>query len=159
MKRQLEWYRKMQKVAPGDVSLKINIANTFHAMQQLCEARRYAQEVLKTDSQNVSALTALAYAFFEEDDYADSIPVFQQALQLDSSDFWLHNYLGQAYQKSGDHLRGIEHAWQAVTLSGGADSQHIILPIRFTKQQSKKAKNTLMTLCKNGSTLIRKMPW
>lgn len=121
----LEWYRKMQKVAPGDVSLKINIANTFHAMRNYAEARRYAQEVLKTDSQNVSALTALAYAFFEEDDYADSIPVFQQALQLDSSDFWLHNYLGQAYQKSGDHLRGIEHAWQAVTLSGGADSQHI----------------------------------
>ncbi|MFR8205709.1 MAG: tetratricopeptide repeat protein [Alphaproteobacteria bacterium] len=43
----LEWYRKMQKVAPGDVSLKINIANTFHAMRNYAEARRYAQEVLK----------------------------------------------------------------------------------------------------------------
>lgn len=90
----------MQKVAPGDVSLKINIANTFHAMRNYAEARRYAQEVLKTDSQNVSALTALAYAFFEEDDYADSIPVFQQALQLDSSDFGFTIIWGRPTRKA-----------------------------------------------------------
>lgn len=74
----LEWYRKMQKVAPGDVSLKINIANTFHAMRNYAEARRYAQEVLKTDSQNVSALTALAYAFLKKTIMRIPFPFFSR---------------------------------------------------------------------------------
>lgn len=100
-------------------------ANNLYRKKKYKKSIEIYQEILKIDSKHFASLANIATAYFELQEYALSIPFFQQTIKADSSNPWWYNYLSQSAQKIGDSLTALEAAWNAVLLSNNDDSHHL----------------------------------
>ena len=100
-------------------------ANSLYRKKKYKKSIEIYQEILRIDSKHFASLANIATAYFELQEYAASIPFFQQTIKADSSNPWWYNYLSQSAQKIGDSLTALEAAWNAVLLSNNDDSHHL----------------------------------
>lgn len=119
------YYEASLHINKNEVAPAVNLANTYNLLKKYRKALKICHKILAKDSLNADALTAKGTAEMESGKYKDSIATFKQALHSDNHNPWLHNYLGQVYQKEGCYSQALASAWQAVELSKGEDSQQI----------------------------------
>ena len=121
----LSYYFKAASLKPGYYVAEINLANTYFDLHDYVGAARHARNAAAADSQSVQARMLLGNAALETDDADTALKAFSEALQIDSSDPWIYNYLSQAYQKKSLWKEALENGWQAVEKSGGNEAHHI----------------------------------
>ena len=121
----LQYYEQAYRLAPENCTVCVNLANTYFDVKKYEQAIFYAKRALKENSHQVMALTLLGNSEFELENYVDSKDAFEQALTLDSSNYWLENYLSQVYQKLEQWEEAFSYGWRALERSKGEDSQQI----------------------------------
>ena len=121
----LSYYLKAASLKPGYYVAEINLANTYFDLHDYAGAARHARNAAAADSRSVQARTLLGNAALETDDADTALKAFSEALQIDSADPWIYNYLSQAYQKKSLWKEALENGWQAVEKSGGNEAHHI----------------------------------
>ena len=107
------------------ISAILKIANELYRQKRFDSAIKCYRRILKIDPTHFAAQANLATAFFECENFVDSIPELKQVIKIDSINPWWYNYLSQAYQKTGDYTLALDVGLQAVILSNGDDNHHL----------------------------------
>lgn len=87
----------------------------FAAGKQAIDAKNWAaaiplfQAVVAKDDKNADAFNWLGYAYRNQGNYEQSFANYNKALAIDSRHRGAHEYIGEAYLKTGDVARAEEH--------------------------------------------------
>lgn len=123
--RAFSFYRRAEKIAPAAPTVLINLAKTCFEQRDYRRAEKYALKARRLDSRSETILTLLGNISLEREDFAAAAAYFKSALKLKPGDGWLHNYLSRACQGEQIYDKALYHAWKALELSGGEDSQQL----------------------------------
>lgn len=119
------FYQRILDIDSQNAAALFNLANTNYLQKKHNQALTYLELYLKLSLPGVEAYSLRGNIYLEQENFKAALCDFEAAAKLDSSSFWIQNYLGQVHQKLGHFDTALSHAWSAVELSGGADSQHL----------------------------------
>lgn len=123
----MDFYGQIYELDPTYILNLLNLANACFELKDYDQCCKFSLQVLTKEENHKMALSLLGNSYLAEDRLQDSIAVFKRLLTVDPQDIWTRNSLSQAYQKMGSYDLAFEHAWQAVVLSSGEDSQQLNL--------------------------------
>lgn len=119
------FYQKILDVDSQNVAALFNLANTSYLQKKHNLALSFLEQYLKLSLPGVDAYSLRGNIYLEQENFKAALCDFEAAAELDSTSFWIQNYLGQTHQKLGHFAAALSYAWSAVELSGGADSQQL----------------------------------
>lgn len=90
---------------------------------------RYAQQERSRDDLLVQSY--LAFAYYWQKQYANSVEVFEQVVHLDPSNPWPRNYLGFAYYKAGYLPKAINILESSVAIDPTNQYSHALLGLAY----------------------------
>ena len=102
-------------------------ANHLYEQKKFAAAAKLYRRILKKNPEHFAAKANLAVALFEQENYAASIPYFEDLCRADVANPWWHNYLSQACQKTGNRKQALDEAWRAVVISNGQKEHRLNL--------------------------------
>ncbi|MBC7318048.1 tetratricopeptide repeat protein [Candidatus Bipolaricaulota bacterium] len=79
--RAAEYYQKALELAPGNLSIRLKLAEAYVRDKRYSEAKPILEEILKTDAENTTALILMGDVLMGEGNAAEAVNFYQRAWQ------------------------------------------------------------------------------
>jgi len=145
-------YRSLYEEHSKDLQVKKNFTDLLIHTNQLPEAKKVDQEILKADPNDSDGLIFLGQLQIRDQDFNSAISSLQRVLKNDANNGLVHYELGVAYQKSGNLGSAENELRDGVRLRPDlidAQRELAILAMR---------KNDMTTLEQTSSQIVRLRP-
>jgi tetratricopeptide (TPR) repeat protein len=119
-------FRRAVVLDPGSATAHNNLGNVMFRLDDCSGAEFELSQAVSLAPNSLSAVSSLAIALFECGQVAESIPRFEQALQLDGAVFAppLFTYLARAYLEQGRLDEAVRRAQQGALLPPESAEAH-----------------------------------
>lgn len=96
---QIMQYKMLLYMDAEDAAIRNNLAMAYFRTNELTEAARQLEEVLKADVNNFDALDGMGIVLLRQKKGADAVKYLERALALNDKDMMAHVHLSLAHQQ------------------------------------------------------------
>ena len=116
--------RKALRLAPGQVSVLINLSIVLMHQNKRAEAREYAEKAITINSNSVAALQVLADCHLQEEGFIAGLAAYDRLSALEPGVAEIHNNRGIVLRRLGRHSDALDSYDLALSLNPDFDSAH-----------------------------------